>query len=762
MPITAQSFDGVQHQFPDGTDPSVIDKVMKEYVKGRSGQAEAEAELGPNTPYSERQAQEAFFKSGASAEMGAFPPGSGPIAESMGKGIITGVPGAILGVPGDTEAAAKAAINAVPTPTNPMFRIPVQATRLGLNALPQAPTTDTINNAIFGPPANQAEEAGRVLGTFMSAGPESALLKGGARAVVRIPGIVTGRTAAQTAEALRATALKQAENTAASAEAATRPAEAEVAKAQKIQDQLRDQPRIAEERARARALDPDKVTSVQTKVVSTARDRARDAEAQYRQAGATAEEARGHVIDSEARQSAAEQSVRDLEQRLSQQSSADPATFGAQVRGAVKGLADKFGKIRARESGFVDALNSAGNYERVPTKGIIDSIDAQAKVVKNPSLQGALGQVRELLTNEGRPNLTIRQADSLRKYLDDIIQSKTITVQNQARAVDKETLAAIREVKKSLVESATKSWPAYRDALSKWRTLSRPLDIVERKGALRKVLDTDPISTDYALTEAQVAGQIVKRAQEGSPVFTRLLAESPELKDAARLYFVRDLYGEGATPSLAKLKTWLKTNEAPLKQLGLYDDFRDMRVARETAQSAVDAAKGDVAAAKREAAQAAATQKEAGAGVTSAERLRAAAVKREEAARAAVRQPNSAAAVKRGEQATQSAAKRQSAATKQIETQHAVADRMRKFTTEIESLPTKEVASKAKAFFEGLRSDGILNDAQYAKYLKQVESARKSYGDSAAFRRHIVRAAGLAALLGAGWEARRVVRDLLP
>jgi hypothetical protein len=33
MTVIAQSADGVQHQFPDGTDPSVIDKVMKSYAQ---------------------------------------------------------------------------------------------------------------------------------------------------------------------------------------------------------------------------------------------------------------------------------------------------------------------------------------------------------------------------------------------------------------------------------------------------------------------------------------------------------------------------------------------------------------------------------------------------------------------------------------------------------------------------------------------------------------------------------------------------------
>ena len=35
MPITAQSADGVLHQFPDQTDPAVIDRTMKNYTLSR-------------------------------------------------------------------------------------------------------------------------------------------------------------------------------------------------------------------------------------------------------------------------------------------------------------------------------------------------------------------------------------------------------------------------------------------------------------------------------------------------------------------------------------------------------------------------------------------------------------------------------------------------------------------------------------------------------------------------------------------------------
>ncbi len=44
--IQAQSADGVMHEFPDGTDPSVVDRVMKGYAQQQSG-AERRPEARP-------------------------------------------------------------------------------------------------------------------------------------------------------------------------------------------------------------------------------------------------------------------------------------------------------------------------------------------------------------------------------------------------------------------------------------------------------------------------------------------------------------------------------------------------------------------------------------------------------------------------------------------------------------------------------------------------------------------------------------------
>jgi hypothetical protein len=132
----------------------------------------------------------------------------------------------------------------------------------------------------------------------------------------------------------------------------------------------------------------------------------------------------------------------------------------------------------------------------------------------------------------------------------------------------------------------------YGKAIDEFRRMSRPLDIVERNGALKKVIDEDPVSTAYRMTEAEVTGYIIRKANAGNPVFTRLLQVRPDLQDSARLYFTKDLFGKDVAPTAKSLETWVLSNERALRQTGLYDEFNTLRNAQRSAQQSVDDAKG--------------------------------------------------------------------------------------------------------------------------------------------------------------------------
>ena len=66
----------------------------------------------------------------------------------------------------------------------------------------------------------------------------------------------------------------------------------------------------------------------------------------------------------------------------------------------------------------------------------------------------------------------------------------------------------------------------------------------------------------------------------------------PDLKDSARLYFTKDLFGKDVAPTAKSFETWILSNERPLRQTGLYDEFNTLRNAQRSAQQSVDDAKG--------------------------------------------------------------------------------------------------------------------------------------------------------------------------
>jgi hypothetical protein len=94
------------------------------------------------------------------------------------------------------------------------------------------------------------------------------------------------------------------------------------------------------------------------------------------------------------------------------------------------------------------------------------------------------------------------------------------------------------------------------------------------------------------MTEAEVTGYIIRKANAGNPVFTRLLQVRPDLQDSARLYFTKDLFGKDVAPTAKSLETWVLSNERALRQTGLYDEFNTLRNAQRSAQQSVDDAKG--------------------------------------------------------------------------------------------------------------------------------------------------------------------------
>jgi hypothetical protein len=373
--------------------------------------------------------------------------------------------------------------------------------------------------------------------------------------------------------------------------------------------QIRQQPIVRQQRQANQPYTPKQLESLQAAELRkpiTEQVAAQNVAEQQRLARAQAS-----MGQAEEQFGAAKNAVDQLEQRLLKQPGINAEQFGSELRQATQKLERDLVATRAEGSGFSNVLEKYGDQPVVNTNRLVSTIENLKEQTRNPNVIRMLDQVKYLAGTEGSDGkvinqLSLRNADSLRKYLSkDIFQ----TEEGRMLAANKEVLNVLKQLRGDLIKQTPDD---YKQALGAFRTLSRPLDIVERNGALARVIDVDPLSTAEKLTEAQVTGEIVRKAQQGNPVFSRLLEVSPNLRESGRLYFTQNLFGKEAVPTEASLRTWLLANERPLKQLGLYDEFKSIRTARETAQRAVNDAKGQLDVAKAVAGEAKAAREASG------------------------------------------------------------------------------------------------------------------------------------------------------
>lgn len=380
-------------------------------------------------------------------------------------------------------------------------------------------------------------------------------------------------------------------------------AQKELLRLQKIERQLSEREMTAAERAAQKQTTP-MAAERQTVFEKVAAERVRAQDA-ARAAGLNEDVAARLVADAEQGVMRSKQAVDALEQQMVNMPSMSKEPFGKLLQTTTQKLYDEGNLLRQEVSGFVGPRNALtgkrapgivqqlGNT-KIPTAGLLQGLKADIEKTGNPTARNVLLAIQKEVEMGGEGGMSLTKADSLKGYLDSIINAK----QFGETKLDKEVLAQVRKAKGALLDSIKITASPYIEAMGKFRTLSRTLDIVERNGALAKVIEKDPMSTEYKMQEAAVVGYIIEKAKAGNKVFERLIEKNADIKDAAKLYFTKDLFGKEVAPSDAVLRTWLKENESVLKRIGIFEDFRNLRVARTTAEEAVNEAKGVVETAK--------------------------------------------------------------------------------------------------------------------------------------------------------------------
>lgn len=565
------------------------------------------------------------------------------------------------------------------------------------------------------------------------------------------------------ADLLKTGVGKDVERYLASQEAEKTAAQAALAKRQPALEQISRQQTVAEERAKAA---PEFVGKKgQEGPVRIQRGLTAEEQAGARQRAADVKvaeqnrlaEAERQVASREAGLAGAQQGEQQatqaadaLERSLAGKQGIDAETFGKRVRSVAQKLKNDLSKLRKDESKYQAAFQSAGNTPSISTLEISSNIDNLAKDVRNPGLQKVLSVVKSQLKTGETQALNLKSADSLKKFLDSVIQTR----QMGEMSIDKEAVSVLNKIRGQLIKKAVDTHKEYGQAMSAFRTASRPLDIVERNGALRKILDIDPLSSEYALTEAQVVGKILEKVNAGNKVFGRLLEQDPGIKDSARLYFTRSLFGADQAPSEAVLRNWIVKNERALRQTGLFDEFKTIERARRAAQQAVSEAKGEVGLAKSAVSEAEAARTEAAA---AAKRATSVSKKSESRLQEALGTGETAEklAARAGREAAPSIQKLEKAVSDlqtTVKTKEQAIDSLDQIRTNISVADTPEkIAQVIKNTANTLRTKGFISEPDRMELLSMSENLFKSINAQEEARR-VIRTATLR-ILGYGGAA---------
>jgi hypothetical protein len=284
--------------------------------------------------------------------------------------------------------------------------------------------------------------------------------------------------------------------------------------------------------------------------------------------------------------------------------------------------------------------------------------------------------------------------------------------------------------------------------------------VERRTGGLHRAVESDHVSDAYKLAEAEVVGNIISRARAGHPVLERLLAQNPGLQEPARLYFTQDLFGSGAAPTPSGLRTWLVKNERPLKQLGLFDEFKDIKTAREAAARSVAEAKGRVGEAAAAAEAAGADEKQAGKAALREGKLFRAAGKNVESATKGLKTPEAMTAEsgKAADKASREVASGLATSRSKLAGHISKRQQFESFQTELANAPPKQVAGKIRTFANQARDNGLISGDIHDELLKQANEADKHFNDTARMRKV---AAYVAAAIGTGYVGQATVRKVL-
>lgn len=503
--------------------------------------------------------------------------------------------------------------------------------------------------------------------------------------------------------------------------------------------QIAERDAVAAARAQNRALDPAAVSELRRRVTRRLQDDVAAATNEARQAGLSAEAARAEALErvalAEQKKIDAANVVERLAEVVAARPQIDAAEFGERLRTTVRQIADRFESARSRAAGFGNAVESAGTQPIVPTSDISAYINRYSGP-GDPSLRQVLSVIgRETKTpvEGGEPlnALSVEAADSLRKYINNVLASRRIRYEGGEMGVDAAAIHHLTQIRNMLEQAAKNAHPPYGRALDTFRRLSEPAEFRQMQvgGALRKLFARDVRTQNELLAASDVVGEMLRKSRGGYPVFEGVIASNPELVNAARMYFNRELFFGGRTPTTEQLRGFLQQNERALRSLGLFEEFSTIREARGAAQRAmenaearirqakadvrgIEAAEARTAPSRRLISTAKGRQLEALRGIESAEDI----------ARASAQ---------RAREAETRLGRERARIEPEVERSRVLARDLRTAQINIERAAPGESVSAIRPAINRLRREGALSDADYGRWVTEMQAVDDAFAASA-------------------------------
>jgi len=264
--------------------------------------------------------------------------------------------------------------------------------------------------------------------------------------------------------------------------------------------------------------------------------------------------------------------------------------FATDVRAAVDETKTVMEAEARAKSGLAKLDEKYGDQKVFSGRNVINELERLKATSANPTVRANLDRQIGILQAEmdGAGKVTFSVMDDTQKVLNDAYNSGIVASAGAAKSAGGAGAKVIEEARDFVRKEIGTVEPTFEKLRNEYADLMKPLDPYKEGGIFDKIALKE--LHGYSLNDKEVVTQLIKRANEGQPGLSDLVVKRPEMKEAARAYFNGELFGTELELAVSdrELTSFLTKNEKVLKELGLYNDFKDLKVARDIAKEQME------------------------------------------------------------------------------------------------------------------------------------------------------------------------------